>query len=86
LTEGAGTGQTFTFDVVLTQSGSSLSGGSPELSLSGAIDGQSITAQFTQPSGITGVFVWTFAADGTANGTFQSSVPNAGTSQLVPRS
>lgn len=83
VTDGTGAGQTFTFDVTLTQSGFSLSGGSFELSLTGVIDGQSIRAEFTQPSGVTGLFSWTLGADGNASGTFRSSVPNSGTSQLI---
>lgn len=83
VTDGAGAGQIFTFDVVLTQSGSSFSGGNFELSLSGVIAGDSITAQFAHPSGITGSFAWTLGADGTASGAFESSAPNSGTSQLI---
>jgi hypothetical protein len=81
--EGAGVGQTFSFDVVLTQSGFSFSGGNLELSLAGNVGGSSVTAQFTQPSGITGSFSWSLGPGGNGSGTFQSSVPNSGTSQLI---
>lgn len=82
VTEGAGIGQTFTFDVVLTQSGSSVQGGNFELSIVGTVEDGLVTAQFTQPAGISGTFVWTLAGNGAASGTFESSVPNRGTSQL----
>jgi hypothetical protein len=83
VTEGAGSGQSFTFDVALVQSGSSLQGGNFELSIVGTVDGGSVIAQFAQPSGITGTFSWTVIDDGSASGTFESSVPNSGTSQLI---
>jgi hypothetical protein len=83
VSEGAGSGQTFVFDVVLLQSGSSVSGGNFELSLAGTLDASGLTAQFTQPSGITGNFSWSLGSGGNGSGTFQSSVPNGGTSQLI---
>jgi len=83
VTGGTGTGQTFTFDVLLTQTGPVLQGGSSELSIVGLVDGNSATATFTQPSGITGAFSRTVGEDGNAIGTFTSSVPNSGTSQLI---
>ena len=83
--QGAGAGQTFTFQVTLTQSGATLQGGAPgAITLSGTVAGNIATAQFTQPGlNLTGIFIWTLNADGNATGTFTSSVPNSGTSQLI---
>jgi hypothetical protein len=81
VTEGAGAGQSFTFDVTLTQSGASLMGGNAELSIGGEVADGSLSATFSQPGGITGTFLCRFAGD-TGSGTFQSSVPNSGTSAL----
>ena len=84
VTAGEGAGQTFTFDVVLAQSGATLSGGNAQISLSGTVSGDTATVQFTQPSlGYSGTFVWTLTGRDAASGSFSSSVPNSGTSQLV---
>ena len=53
------------------------------LRLTGIVSGSSLTAQFTQPTGITGAFSWTLDAGGSPSGSFQSSVPNSGNSQLI---
>ncbi len=83
--QGAGAGQSFAFQVVITQSDSELRGGaSGVIALSGTVAGNIATAQFTQPGlNFTGIFIWTLNADGNATGTFTSSVPNSGTSQLI---
>ena len=86
VTSGSGAGQTYTFDVTLVQSGNQLTGGNSGIQISGSVNGQTATATYTQPAlGITGTFEWTFLSSGNAAGTFTSSVPNAGTSQLVRR-
>jgi len=83
--QGRGAGQTYTFQVAITQSGSALSGGAAgDINLSGTVAGNIATVEFNQPGlGFTGIFIWTLGADGNAAGTFTSSVPNSGTSQLV---
>jgi hypothetical protein len=83
VTEGAGTGESFVFDVTLAQTGTSLTGGNFELSIAGEVAGDVVTAAFTQPGGISGTFQWALDESGGAGGTFQSSVPNGGTSQLI---
>jgi hypothetical protein len=85
VTLGAGMGQTFVFDVVLTQSGPSLQGGAEGvIALSGSVASNIATVAYTQPGlGVTGIFIWTLHADGDATGTFTSSVPNSGTSGLT---
>ncbi|MCC6770833.1 MAG: hypothetical protein IT360_06435, partial [Gemmatimonadaceae bacterium] len=51
---------------------------------SGTVAGNIATVEFNQPGlGLTGIFIWTLGADGNATGTFTSSVPNSGTSQLI---
>lgn len=83
--QGRGAGQTFTFQVSIGQSGSSISGGAPgALTLAGTVAGNIATVEFTQPGlAINGIFIWTLGADGNATGTFTSNVPNSGTSQLI---
>jgi hypothetical protein len=85
VTTGNGAGQTFSFEVTLTQSGNSLSGGNSGIQMSGVVSGATATLTYVQPAlGLTGTFNWTMSG-GAASGTFTSSVPNAGTSQLVRR-
>ncbi len=83
--QGAGAGQSFAFQVVITQSDSELRGGAGgAIALSGTVAGNIATVQFTQPGlGVTGIFIWTLNADGNATGTFTSSASNSGTSQLI---
>lgn len=83
--QGRGAGQTFTFQVSITQTGNSIQGGAPgAIALSGTVAGNIATVEFSQPGlGITGIFIWTMGADGNATGTFTSTVPNSGTSQLI---
>lgn len=83
--EGPGAGETYAFFVTIVQSGSGLQGGAPGvISLSGTVVGNVATAEFAQPAlGVTGIFIWTMGADGNAAGTFTSSIPNSGTSQLI---
>lgn len=86
VTSGSGAGQTFSFEVTLTQNGGLLSGGNSGIVIQGQIEGRTATATYTQPAlGLTGTFSWTMSAEGNAAGSFTSSVPNAGTSQLVRR-
>lgn len=85
VTEGAGAGSTFSFDVRLTQLGSALSGGNLELSITGRVSGNTAAMTFAQPAlGYTGSFTWVMGPGRRAQGTFQSSAPNAGTSVLAP--
>ncbi len=86
VTSGTGAGQTFSFEVTLTQSGSQLSGGNSGILIQGQVEGRTAWATYTQPAlGLTGTFSWTMSSAGAAAGSFTSSVPNAGTSQLVRR-
>ena len=86
MTSGSGTGQTFAFDVQLTQSGSTLSGGNSGMVITGTVQGNTAQAQFVQPQlGYTGTFTWTMSGDGNAYGTFTSTAGNAGTSALIRR-
>jgi hypothetical protein len=86
VSQGQGVGQTFTFDVTLVQSGSRLSGGNSGLVIDGTVSGRTATASFVQPAlGHTGTFSWSMRADGNAEGSFSSSVPNSGSSRLVRR-
>ena len=83
VTEGEGAGLVVSFDVDLRQSGSTVSGGNDEISLSGQVEANTARVQFVQPRlGYTGTFLWLLNASG-GSGTFSSSVPNRGTSQLV---
>lgn len=83
--QGRGAGQTFSFQVSITQAGDTIQGGtSGVIALAGAVAGNIATVEFSQPAlGITGIFIWTLGADGNASGTFTSNVPNSGTSQLI---
>ena len=86
VTEGAGVGSAYSFDVALVQSGSALQGGNFQLFVVGRVDGNTATLQFNQPGpGFTGLFVWTMDGTGNASGSFTTSVPNGGTSQLIRR-
>ncbi len=82
---GQGAGQTYAFFVSITQTGAELRGGAPgAIEFSGTVAENIATVQFTQPTlGVTGIFIWTLAADGNASGTFTSSIPNSGTSELI---
>jgi hypothetical protein len=85
VTAGTGAGQTFSFDVTLTQTGNSLSGGNSGIQISGAVSGSTATVTYAQPAlRLTGTFTWTMS-NGGASGTFTSSVPNSGSSQLIRR-
>lgn len=83
--QGRGAGQTYAFFVTISQTGSALQGGAAgAISLSGTVAANVATVEFTQPTiGVTGIFIWTLNADGNASGTFTSSIPNSGTSQLI---
>ena len=83
--QGRGAGQTFTFEVSITQTGNAIQGGAAGvIALAGTAAGNIATVEFSQPAlGITGIFIWTLGADGNATGTFTSNVPNSGTSQLI---
>jgi hypothetical protein len=53
--------------------------------MSGFVEGPTATLSYTQPAlGLAGTFSWTMMGNA-AFGTFTSSVPNSGTSQLVRR-
>ncbi|HEX5140344.1 MAG TPA: hypothetical protein VFX19_05350 [Dehalococcoidia bacterium] len=80
---GAGAGQSFSFDIVLRQNGTQISGGNAGMQIGGYVTGNVATLNYIQPStGYSGTFVWTQAAPGVAQGTFTSSYPNSGTSTL----
>ena len=82
--EGANTGSTYTFDVVLAESGGRLEGGGDGLVLAGTVNGSSATVEFAQPAlGFSGTFTWTLHGPDQATGTFNTNAPNAGTSTLV---
>jgi hypothetical protein len=84
VTSGSGAGQSFSFDVALSQEGNRLSGGNSGIVMNGRVEGATATLTYSQPAlGITGTFVWTMTGSG-AVGSFTSSVPNAGDSRLVP--
>jgi hypothetical protein len=81
VTEGASTGQAFSFDVALSQDGDRISGGNSGIQMSGVVLGDTATLNYVQPAlGFSGTFVWTMIAPGQAEGTFTSTAPNAGTS------
>ena len=83
ISEGAGTGQTFTFDVTLQQNGNSLSGGNSGIVITGTVQDQTAVLTYSQAAlGHMGTFNWTLTGPNTARGTFTSSVPNSGTSTL----
>jgi hypothetical protein len=83
ITSGSGAGQTFTFDVSLQQTGNTISGGNAGIQINGSVSGQTATVTYTQPAlGHTGTFSWTLVSAARAEGTFTSSVPNAGISIL----
>jgi hypothetical protein len=83
VTEGSNVGDTFTFDVTLTQNGNQLSGGNNGIQMSGTVSGDTALVQYAQPAlGYTGTFIWTMVAPGEATGSFTSSYPNSGTSTL----
>jgi hypothetical protein len=80
---GAGTGQSFSFDIVLRQNGTQITGGNAGMLVSGYVTGNVATLNYIQPStGYSGTFVWTQSAPGVAQGTFTSSYPNSGSSTL----
>ena len=82
--QGAGSGQTFEFDVGLTQSGSQLTGGNSGIVMSGTVNGRTAQVQYVQPAlGYTGTFTWTMGPDGNAFGAFTNSLPNSGRSSLI---
>lgn len=82
---GQGAGQTYAFFVSITQTGAELRGGAPgAIEFSGTVAANIATVQFAQPTlGVTGIFIWTLNADGNASGTFTSSIPNSGASELI---
>jgi len=83
ITEGAGAGMVASFDVDLQQAGNAVTGGNSEIRLTGQIEGNTVRAQFVQPAlGYSGTFVWNLQGS-SGSGTFTSSVPNAGVSQLT---
>ncbi len=86
VTSGEGTGQTYTFDITLSQTGDRLQGGNGGITINGIVEGSTASATFTQQDlSITGTFVWTLTIDGSATGSFSTSVPNSGPSQLLRR-
>lgn len=83
VTEGSNAGQTFTFDVSLSQQGDQISGGNSGIQISGVVNGDTAILEYVQPAlGYTGTFTWTMVGPNQAAGTFTNSYPNAGTSNL----
>jgi len=81
VTYGAGSGQSFSFGVALSQQGTAISGSGDGLSLSGTVNGTAVHVSYTQDNGTTGSFDWTAGADGgSLAGTFTNSSGNGGTS------
>jgi hypothetical protein len=76
---GPGAGTQVTFRVRLTQTGAQVTG-TGDLTLSGQLEGATLRATYTHPTG-SGEVVWSFSADGTGfTGTFTSSLGNRGDS------
>ncbi len=76
---GVGTGQSFTFRVVLTQEGAQVLGSGDAFSLSGVLNGRTLHATYGSDSHNT--FTWTFAQDGSSfQGTYTNSNGNGGDS------
>jgi hypothetical protein len=83
ITDGSGSGTVISFDVVLQQSGSTVSGGNAEIQVSGQVEGATLRAQFVQPGlRYTGTFTWVLDTSG-GSGNFVSTVPNSGSSHLT---
>lgn len=84
VTQGSNAGETFTFDVALSQQGNRITGGNGGIQISGTVEGDVATLQYVQPAlGLSGAFVWTMVSPDRAEGTFTNSFPNAGNSTLV---
>jgi hypothetical protein len=84
VTEGPGTGQTFSFDVTLQQDGAVLRGGNSGLTINGVVQGNTASVAYVQPGlGYTGTFHWTMQSRAEARGSFTNSAPNSGSSVLV---
>jgi hypothetical protein len=84
VTAGSGAGSTFRFDVVLTQAGSVLSGGSATIQVIGTVEGETAQLQFSQPAqGYTGTFTWTLSSASRATGAFTTAGVNSGVSELI---
>jgi hypothetical protein len=84
VSEGAGAGQVFSFDVVLLQSGDRVFGGNAELSLEGTVNGDTLMVRFNQPHlGYSGQFTWVMTNSSRGVGSFRSSAPNSGQSTIV---
>jgi len=78
-----GAGQVNSFDIELQQAGDAVSGGNSEIRVTGQIDGNTVRAQFVQPAlGYSGTFTWNLQGS-SGSGTFTSSVPNSGVSQIT---
>jgi hypothetical protein len=81
--EGSNSGQTFSFEVRLSQSGSTITGGNSGIAITGYVEGLTAFANYVQPAlGYTGTFTWTMASNELAQGSFTNSYPNAGSSSL----
>jgi hypothetical protein len=84
VTEGSNIGQTYTFDVRLSQTGAIVTGGNSGIAISGRVEGATASLAYGQPAlGYSGTFTWTMNSSGVAQGSFTNSYPNAGTSSLV---
>jgi hypothetical protein len=82
ITDGAGVGQSYSFDVSLEQNGRRISGGNDGIRVDGTAEGRTVTLTYRQPAlGYTATFTWTLINGSWGGGAFTSAV-NAGTSLL----
>ena len=82
ITDGAGAGQSYSFDVSLEQDGRRVSGGNDGVRVDGTAEGRTVTLTYRQPAlGYTATFTWTLVNGSWGGGAFTSAV-NAGTSLL----
>jgi hypothetical protein len=84
VTEGQGAGETYSFDVLLPQSGDRLGGGNAGIVMVGRVNGATAQVSYEQRNlGYSGTFTWTMGADGNASGRLTNSSPNSGASYLI---
>jgi hypothetical protein len=70
-------------DLVLQQQGTTVTGNSPDglRSISGVLQGNTLRANYVDANGTSGIFVWTFSADGSHfSGSFTATGVNSGDS------
>jgi hypothetical protein len=78
---GPGMGGAYPFTISIHQNGNQISGSGDGLALRGVIDGDTVTASYSQSNGSTGTFTWTVDPSGsTLQGRFDNSIGNGGSS------